>query len=161
MSQEYPITWVGDPREWESGRGDRFLAYEIMLDGVPGKVEWSRKPDSDPPVVGAMTPLATIERGSHGKKLKVDWDAMKDRKSGSSSPPTTSSAGSGNFSAEYARPLRPEVQRAIQRQHSQGRAVDYAALMQSQGRLDVNFGPNDLRTLIDWFEQDIPGSVSS
>lgn len=125
MSQEYGVTWVGDPREWQSSRGDTFLAYEIEVEGVQGKIEWSRKPDSDPPEVGGMTPLATIDNGSHGKKLKVDWNGIKEQKAGK---PSTGSSGSANFApAEFMKPLRPEVQRAIQRQHSQEMALRYHA----------------------------------
>lgn len=43
----------------------------------------------------------------------------------------------------------------IERQHSQSVAVDYAALMQAQGRLPTEFGPDDLRVLIDWFALDV------
>lgn len=128
MSQEYSITWVGNPREWRTHDGHPMLSYEIEVDGVVGKIEWARKPESDAPLLGHPTPLATIENGPHGKKLKVDWDAVKEQKAGRG----TSSAGSANLGGgDYARPLRPEVQAAIQRQHSQEMALRWVTIINS------------------------------
>lgn len=126
MSQEYAITTVGPPRPWQNKRGDQMVSYDVGIEGVYGTVEWARKPDSDPPVAGSTTPLSNIEDTTYGKKLKVDWDAVK--AGGSGGPPATSSAGSANFGGDYQRPLRPEVQRAIQRQHSQEMALRFLAL---------------------------------
>lgn len=155
MSQEYAITWVGNPREWSTSRGDRMLSYEVEVDGVTGKIEWARKPESDPPTIGAMTPLATIDNGAHGKKLKVDWNAVKEQKAGRPSS-STSSAGSANLGGgDYARPLRPEVQRAIQRQHSQEMALRALALL----KLPQVPDGTELKALIahwtGWFDADV------
>lgn len=121
MSQEFTVTWVGPPREWSNKRGDRFLAYPIKVEGDDREIEWSRKPESEAPEVGNSTPLADIENGSHGPKLKVDWDAVKEQGGGS-----TSSSGSKNFkSKEWQKETDRDPERAarILRQHSQGMAL--------------------------------------
>lgn len=162
MSQEYAVTWVGDPREWESNRGDRFLAYEIEVAGTAGKIEWSRKPDSDPPAVGQNTPLATIENGSHGKKLKVDWDGIKQAKAAGTS--SASGAGPSNFGtqgSEYMKPRRPEETRKIERQHSQEMAIRSLTAMGTFDGKSAGLIHQTLKSWIDWFDADLGGQGST
>ena len=136
MSQEFTIAWVGSSREWESKRGDHYLAYEVKVEGDDRVIEWSRKPDSDPPEVGKTTPLADIENGSHGPKLKVDWSAVK-QQGGS-----TSSSGSKTYEAKSWQPEAqrdPERAARILRQHSQEMAIRYCALLGDRVALDQIF----------------------
>lgn len=88
MSDVFTIREVGEPREWSSEKhGGRFLAYPVTLEDAEGKhhigVEWSRKADSKAPQVEDRI-AGTIQGGQYGDKLKVDYDATKELKDGSS-----------------------------------------------------------------------------
>lgn len=158
MSQEYTITHVGPSREWSNKRGDRFLAYEIQVEGDDRTIEWSRKPDSDPPEVGKTTPLADIENGSHGPKLKVDWNALKEQGG------STSSGGSKNFKPKEWQPESerdPERSARILRQHSQSAALEYAKLTGALSDLSEAITeprktvPDFFWRLVDQFDADV------
>jgi hypothetical protein len=155
VSQEFLIEEVGATREWANKDGHRFLAYDLKLEGEPERVEWSRKPDSDPPKPGEKTPLANIQNGPHGKRLRVDWDAMKEHKAGSGSP--RRSKGS-DWTPEAQRD--PERSARILRQHSQEMAIrlvasnpDFPSLENdAQGTTQLS---ERLKALVDAFDADV------
>lgn len=157
MSEVFLIEAVGDPREWESAKhGGRFFAYPLTLEGVSDEVEWSRKVDSDPPKVGDRI-AGSVSGGPHGKKLKVDWDAMRELNNsrsasgGGSEVVTTTSA---NFKAKGS--WQPEEERdpgrsaRILRQHSQECAIRLLTLQKAQG-----VTPEMVFKLADAFDADV------
>jgi len=154
VSQEYTVSWVGDSREWQSKRGDRFLAYEIKVEGDDRVIEWSRKPDSEPPEVGKTTPLADIDNGPHGPKLKVDWSAVK-QQGGS-----TGSGGSQNFTGKSKEwktesQFDPEKVARIGRAHAQGMAIQTLTAMGTFESQSADQITGKLKQWIDFYEADV------
>jgi hypothetical protein len=60
-------------RDWQSAQGGPMKAYRMLLRDQTGQdipqVEWSRKPNSSPPVVGEVLD-GTLEQTSFGPKFK-------------------------------------------------------------------------------------------
>lgn len=162
MAETYKILGVGDPREWSSEKyGGRFFAYPLTLEGVEGSVEWSRKADSNPPQVGDSI-ICDIESGPHGKKAKINWDAMREEGGRSGG----SYGGPGG--SEYMKPYPPDAVARMGRSHAQEMALRYA---EQVGALQ-SMNPDKLRSdprssvpkhfwrLVDAFESDVEAAAA-
>ena len=125
--------------------GGKLQAFYVDFLGADGNQQadtyWRRKEGNIPQKGEAY--FGTIKEGQEGRGPRF----YPERQEG---PVSGGSKGHGATTSKS-----PDQQAAIQRQHSQQCAVEYAAVMQAQGRLKADFGPNDLRTLIDWFNADI------
>lgn len=136
---------LGEPRQWSGKNGGTFDSYKVKAkdqQGIEKVYEINVKAGNPPPKLGA------------------DEFDITPPKEGTSFPPKIKRQFSGQSGGGRGR--SPEETKAIQRQHSQGMAIQFAALYPSlspQGTTsDVGNYQNDLRwikELTDWFEADI------
>jgi len=68
LMPEYTIQSVTGPRTWNGQYGEMH-SYDVIVDGIEGKVEISQKPTTPAPQVGDHI-LGTIEERNGFKKLK-------------------------------------------------------------------------------------------
>lgn len=116
--------------------------------GAVSDCYWQRKPESD--VTPGDTVYGVITEGDYGLRFKKLQRPDGHESSAGARP----AKGSGAKSWEPESQRDPERSARITRQHSQSAAIAYATLMQSQGLLPEAFGPDALKTLIDWFDLD-------
>jgi hypothetical protein len=154
-----------EPREW-SAHGSTFLSYKADLQYPDGKlakgIEWNKKSESQPPVVGEEV-VGHLEEGKYGEKFKIDYEATKELGgggSGSQSHETSTGsprASKGNWQPESERD--PERAARILRQHSQEMALRYLALSNFKADAtndgNVQRGQEFVARLADFFDQDV------
>jgi hypothetical protein len=160
----YEVKSVGaEPREWSSTHGGSFLSYKVDLaeDGgaVAMGIEWTKKPESQPPSVGERV-VGHLEPGKFSEKFKIDYEATKELGGGASREAQTGTAGSRNGGGK--RDWKPESERdpersaRILRQHSQEMALRAACSAgYFQGEITTEKLRDDLIPLVDFFDQDV------
>lgn len=147
MSETVKVISAENPNPWEHG----ITFYDMVFErnGRPFRCSWGTK--------GGHPQPGEEVTGEFSQKADGEWKFTK----GSKDKPAPSSGGSSAPSRSSGKEWTPEAQRdpersaRILRQHSQSTAIAYAGLMQSQGRLGADFGPSDLKKLIDWFDLDV------
>lgn len=155
----FEITRVDDePRTWTAKKGpaagQEFLSYEVRAKGPDGEehtYEITTKPTSPPPALGPGEFEVKPSSGDFPDKLKRAYQ-------GSGNGSQGRSGGSPGAKDEYwqKREQRDVIaQRRMGRAHAQSAAIEYATLMQRAGKLPDDFGPDELRVLIDWFAGDV------
>lgn len=123
------------------GKG-AFQSVALILADPTGErieAEWFTKSTTVLPVPGAQLD-GTVEDGPYGKKFKKAF----------------APAGGGGF----GRPRDPKDTAAIVRQHSQHMALLYAQAKAQAGGLPVDFTVEQLRKIIDWFDDDVRAGVT-
>jgi hypothetical protein len=131
------VLTVSEARRWEwpKDSGQFNEDYELTLEGQDKPAILTQKPTTAPPKVGDTLDLDLEPHPRFDGKLKAK--RVRQFQGG----------GGGGKS--------PEQQNAIQRQHSQEMALRYAAIRAEKGQLPEPFSLEDLRKVIDWFENDI------
>lgn len=146
MSQAYEILSVGDPRQWSSEKfGGRYLAYPLFLKGVQGEVEWSRKEGSPEPQVGDEI-IGDIQGSPHGPKIKVDWDAMKEKRG-------NSQGNTRSYKPEHV--YDPAKTARITRSHAQKVAVELLTSTDGFVKAPPEEKQKALVRWTDFFESDV------
>ena len=145
-TKEWKVIDVREGKTEPNPHGGMFQKFYVDFEGSPDTY-WRRR-EGDAPEVGKAY-YGSITKGDYGPRFKKE-KVPEGYSGGSSEAKATSSKGSWQPESERD----PERAARILRQHSQGCAIEWAGLMQAQGKLPENFGPNDLKTLIDWFDLD-------
>lgn len=132
---------IGEPRSWSPKANPSVTLHSYKVKDDKGTVyEINRKPESGPP------------------KLGLDEYEITPPKEGTDFPPKLKKVG--NYGGGGGGGKSPEVQRAIQRQHSQEMAVRTVALSPQYATEASTpdefreFLADTLRPLIDWFDED-------
>ena len=159
MSEQFTIERVGEPREWSSKRGGKFLSYPLDLKDANGHlhmgVESNRKLKGDgshsEPKLGDVV-MGDIGPDRNGNdKLTLDYDAMKEMGGGRE----VSSSGSSDYRRNGK---SPDQQASIVRQHSQQVALEFltgtGALASGKSVPPVDHLNLVVKPVIDWFEAD-------
>lgn len=131
---------VSEPREWSSQYGD-MKTYTVKVEGDEAAYQLNKKAASAAPTIGQEIVVETVTPDPEGKwpaKLKL------------AAPNKGGFNGGGGMS--------PEREAKIVRQHSQGMALQYAAIKQAQGTLPDDFKPSDLFKIADLFDHDANGA---
>lgn len=143
IDQAYTIErCVGSPRDWDFS-GNSYRSYYVNFEGDERRVEIAQKPETPAPNVGDTLTGHIEEQNRNGSVY------FKFRK-----------AKAGNFGGGgQPRPEDPARAKRIVRQHSQGMALQYAALRHSQGKLPDDFKLEDLFKIADRFDADANGAA--
>lgn len=134
----HTLTLVSVPREYETKFGP-MKSYTVKVEGDETAYEISRKADSGAPNVGQKIEVESVTDMSGGKyppKIKLAY-----------------SKGGGGGGG-----MTPQREAQIIRQHSQGMAIEWAALAHTRGTLPDGFKLADLTQIIDWFDADAKGA---
>lgn len=136
----YTVTAVERDGGFTNEHGE-FYSWKLMVkDGGGEATECSLNTRSDKPAptVGQQID-GTLEPGKFRPKLKKNFSASGSKGGGRSDDPKT-----------IAR---------ITRSHAQKMAVEHAKVLHFAGRLAENYGVEQLKPMIDWFEADVEAAA--
>lgn len=138
---------AGQKANSHGGQLDKWYVGLQNLDGGSNcdDAYWQRKSPSEVTVGDRV--YGKLEEGDYGFRFYLE----KDEDGASRLSGSTETSTSNNSKSETDWTLRNAE---IRRQHSQQVALEHAALMQAHGQLPENFSPDDLRSLVDWFDLD-------
>lgn len=151
----------GSPDEWSNTYGT-YHVYKIGL-RAPGTqnasntAQINRKVDENGATKATNvgeTIYGTLTETGRGWKFKQEQEP-----DGAASPAVSTSPTGTSVYTNNSGGMTLDRELKIVRQHSQSMALQWAAILQSQSRLADSFGLDDLKQMVDWFDNDVVGAA--